>query len=426
MKKQMKIKELNPNWGFKNSDILILIEPRYHGLKYIKAAQEIGIEVFAFYRVANFIEIPEGIEYAYIDVFNPNEIAQFIENDSFFKNRNIAILPGAEPFVPIAARVNQILQKKSILPTVADSAHDKSKMRTVFSNENVLCPQSRKYLSKKDILTDKNVFRYPLVVKPINLINSIHVKLVYNFEELLEAVDCILDYKEEEYKYPIVKGILIEEYIKGTEFSVEILLDKSKIWFASVTEKIKDELPFFVEIGHIVPASNITDEERVLLINAAYTALINIGVNTGPAHVEIMLSKNKPYIIELAARIGGGNIMDLVKLAYTVDIPLNVIKQSLGYDLSPVNPKIIQGASINFLYSKHRGQLLEIRGTEIVRKNKNIIELHIGKKEGDFISELKNSDNRIGHIIAVGNTNKDAFKNAQWAFNSIEILTQII
>ena len=57
----MNMSVLNTNMTLKNNDVLILIEPRFHGLKYIKAALEIGIDVFAFYRAANFMEIPKGI-----------------------------------------------------------------------------------------------------------------------------------------------------------------------------------------------------------------------------------------------------------------------------------------------------------------------------------------------------------------------------
>lgn len=406
---------------FSENDTLFLIEPRFHGIKYIKAALSGGLKVIAFFRENYPFEIPENIQIIYANVFNAEEIAQIIISSESYRDKNIAVLPGTEPFVSVAAEVNAILNKKSISPIVAQSAHNKSKMREALTHANVLCPKSKLYYNSDEIYHDKDAFIFPLVVKPLNLTGSVLVKLVNDFDDLINATSEILRNGKIQYDYPIIKGLLIEEYIIGREFSVEIVLDNGKIWFSSVTEKQKDNLPFFVEVGHVVPASNTSDEENQILINCAFKSLIGIGIDTGPAHVEIILSNGNPYVIELAARLGGDNIMDLIKLAYNVDIPLNVIKQSLGYSLKTCNQIALQGAVIRFLKAKS-GYLTGIEGLDMVAKNSNIKEVHIQPRIGDYIPNLTNSDDRIGYIIATGSDNKHAKTNAKWATDTINLI----
>ena len=87
--------------------------------------------------------------------------------------------------------------------------------------------------------------------------SSLYVELVYNYDELIVAAKNIFDATENLLDYPMIKAVLIEEYVQGSEFSIELFLDEGKILFSSVTEKHKCGFPFFVEIGH-VESSSIT------------------------------------------------------------------------------------------------------------------------------------------------------------------------
>ena len=52
----------------------------------------------------------------------------------------------------------------------------------------------------------------------------------------------------------MILKVLVEEYVEGPEFSVEVFLDDGIPRYASVTEKHKGPLPYFVELGHVVPS----------------------------------------------------------------------------------------------------------------------------------------------------------------------------
>ena len=66
------------------------------------------------------------------------------------------------------------------------------------------------------------------------------------------------------------------------------------------------------------------------MIDAAVNAARAIGINYGPAHVEIVYTEEGPSIIELAARIGGDNIMKLVREATGIYLPDYVVDIALG------------------------------------------------------------------------------------------------
>ncbi len=74
---------------------------------------------------------------------------------------------------------------------------------------------------KEEIVTKENItltLDYPVVVKPLEGGSSIGVSIVNNENEFREKVNEILNFENE---------VLVEEYIKGREFSVGVLGDKA-------------------------------------------------------------------------------------------------------------------------------------------------------------------------------------------------------
>ena len=89
-----------------------------------------------------------------------------------------------------------------------------------------LCPQ--KYYS------DFSELRYPLVVKPVDSNGSKGVKKVENQDEL----DI---YLQEAFKYSISGDVIVEEFNKGEEVSIDIYVEGTQVKLLSVVSlnKIK-------------------------------------------------------------------------------------------------------------------------------------------------------------------------------------------
>jgi hypothetical protein len=122
---------------------------------------------------------------------------------------------------------------------------------------------------------------------------------------------------------------LLEAYVDGPEFSVEGYVTGGQVHFVSVTEKLLSAEPYFVELGHIVQAN--LSESTIHAIKCYTTRVVNaLGVNLGPVHCEIRLGQKGPVVMELAARLAGDRICDLIDLALGVSLPRIMIETYLS------------------------------------------------------------------------------------------------
>lgn len=407
-----------------NKDILFLVEPFYNGIQYIDVAKNIGCELVILRRPEGPLLEDLDVETIIVDLFDTKLASNvIIERIKDINYENVGILPGTDFCVPIVAELTTALKLKGNSPQSANAARNKILMRECLNKGNVNCPKSMCFYDIKDILKAKNDFVFPLVIKPPDMTSSKFVRLVNNFDDLIDASNEIFEASINVLNYPVIKAVMIEEYVTGPEFSIELFLDDGVCKFASVTEKQKYELPHFVEIGHIVPSSITNLEQNQDLITAAYKAAMAIGLKYGPVHVEIVFGKNGPSIIELAGRIGGDKIMILVELATNVCLPSLAIQQVHNYNIADLIDNIpCQGAAIRYLTSTS-GTIIDILGVDKVKSNKNVVDVNINVKIGDYINPILSSAERAGYIIATGKDSKQAYKTACKLANEIRIIT---
>ena len=90
--------------------------------------------------------------------------------------------------------------------------------------------------------------------------------------------------------------------------------------FLAVTDKSTLGKPYFVEIGHAEQSQKST-ETVAAIKDLAIRAVKAVGIDNSPAHVEIMVTKDGPKMVELGSRMGGGCITThLVPLSTGIDM----------------------------------------------------------------------------------------------------------
>ena len=170
--------------------------------------------------------------------------------------------------------------------------------------------------------------------------------------------------------FKVREEYLVEEYIEGQEFSVELFLEDGKPLLAVVTEKITSPLPYFVEVLHTLPTS-VHQEREGEIIDTAIGAMKAIGIHDGPSHVEVKLSATGPRIIEVNGRPGGDRIAsDLLVQAFGIDI----FEATVNYYLdAPVNlqPRWNRAAAIAYLTAEREGTVEKIDGLEALNDNES-------------------------------------------------------
>ena len=186
-----------------------------------------------------------------------------------------------------------------------------------------------------------------------------------------------------------------------------------------MTDKLTLGPPYFVEIGH-AEQSTLEPSKLQAVKDLAARAVLSVGINNSPAHVEIMVTDNGPKMIELGSRMGGGAITtDLVPLATGIDMVQSVINMSLG--LQPdVMPKFNHGAALRHIVSEE-GIISSITGIDEALCIPGVIKVEMLKKVGDKVTYFKNGNDRVGYVIATSDTTDEAIEICNKALSIIKV-----
>ena len=142
-----------------------------------------------------------------------------------------------------------------------------------------------------------------------------------------------------------------------------------------------------------MPISEVRKVEKL-----AKDAVKAVGITMGAAHVEIMVTEKGAFLIELGARMGGDCITThLVPLSTGV----NMIKANINIALGippKVTPRFNRGAAIRYVLPE-KGVIKSIDGAQIAECMSGVKCVEIMKRAGETVSEVRNSNDRLGFVI---------------------------
>ena len=216
--------------------------------------------------------------------------------------------------------------------------------------------------------------------------------------------------------------MLIEQFIEGPEFSVEIIVWEGKVNVLTVTDKKTTEAPHFVELGHNQP-SCFPEETVALIKDAAVRGVKALGVDKCACHAEVKVQDGKAYLMEIGARMGGDFISTvLTRLSTGIDMVAAAIDCALNIkpDLTPKAAP--QGVCIRYFCPKP-GKLVSISNTEVL-DDPRVHEWEIYHQVGDEIPEVTSSLCRSGHVIVAEETPQKAIAYAESLLNEVKMETE--
>ncbi|MEE1752887.1 ATP-grasp domain-containing protein [Streptomyces sp. SP18CS02] len=295
---------------------------------------------------------------------------------------------------------------------------DKSKMRDVLDKHAIPSCRHAFARGRKAVLEAVAQIGPPCIVKPVDTEASVGVARV----DAAEDIEAALHRVGAEH---IERGVLVEEFLDGTEFSVEALSVGSRHHIVAITRKFTDE-ETFVSRGHVVPAP-LSPEEHATVSAYVTRVLDAFGFHDCPSHTEVMLSDRGPRIIEMHNRVAGDAIMDLVHLSTGVDMYDLVARQSIGEDIGALLPGVIvHERSAAAWYADPSGSpthiLVEVQGIDQVRELPHVHAVTLLKEPGSPQSAVRQNFDRSGRVIAVGDSPRQALSRAREAIGKLRFV----
>lgn len=289
---------------------------------------------------------------------------------------------------------------------------DKIEMIKRFKNADVPSPKFSEVASLEELEIALDQISFPCILKPSDNSGSRGVTLCKSAEE------CIANY---EYVVSSSRNgkILVEEYMKGPEVSVEVFIEKGVAHVLQITDKITTGAPHFVELGHSQPtrlAESICREIR----SVAQKACESVGLVDGPAHLEMIITDDGSKMVEMGARMGGDCITShLVPLSTGIDMTKQTIRYSLGLPID-LNQKYYKASAVRFITVK-QGKIVKIKNVAKAYKVAGVTDIGFFKKVGDECGEINSSSDRVGFVVAQRKTAKKALAACEKAAKKIKI-----
>lgn len=328
------------------------------------------------------------------------------------------IHPCSEVSMNVMGRINDELGLAGITREQAIRATNKHLMRKAFEKGNAPSPKSILTESAEDAWNHlQNDFSTAGILKPSRNSGSRGIAKVARDmlkEDFLKAYDIALQESRD-------KSVLIEQFIEGPEFSIEIIVWNGKVNVLTVTDKKTTGAPHFVELGHNQPSCHSAEEVETLKA-AAIAGVKALGVNNCACHAEAKLMDGKAYLMEIGARLGGDFIStELTHLSTGIDMVAAAVNVALGVEPDLSVKEAPKGVCIRY-FCPNPGKLVSISNLEAL-DDPRVYKKKIYVQEGDIIPEVTSSLCRSGHVIVTESTPQNAIELAERLINEVKLET---
>jgi len=219
--------------------------------------------------------------------------------------------------------------------------------------------------------------------------------------------------------------VIIEEFIEGDQISTESILWKGKAFTPGFVDRNYEMLarfaPSVIENGGNHP-SKVDEKNRSNVIKLVEAAAKALGIFDGVAKGDVVIGKDgKPMIIELAARLSGGDFSEsLIPLGTGVNIVKEAIKVALGEspNVNNLSDQWEQSVSNRYFFGKP-GILKSINGLDKVRELPWVKKFEIWVKPGDEIKQIKYHAGRLGVFIVCGDSYEETQERIETIYNLV-------
>ena len=259
----------------------------------------------------------------------------------------------------------------------------------------------------------------PFVLKPVDGRGARGVQLIDEEELWPEAVFHALQVSPS-------KTLMAESYLRGPQISTETLIDHGRCYTLGFCDRnyewLDETRPFFIENGGDAPSA-LSEKERQAVIDCVESAANALGIHSGVAKGDMVLTADGPCVIEIAGRLSGGFFSSTqIPLSTGVNFVEQAIRLALGSGLQHEKIASARQDAVAIRYLKLKpGKVRKIRGKSRAEHMPGVERLALLVHSGDEIAPLSNHTQRSGFVICTGEDKQEAVERAQAALAQLRI-----
>lgn len=206
-------------------------------------------------------------------------------------------------------------------------------------------PRFARIKSCSDVAQAAHQVGFPAVLKPASAVSStaayrvadeeaLHQRYRQTMHDITGRVKCTGVHSDDlqELIWADNLEMTLEEYLDGEEFDVDCLLSEGELVYAGIVYNLPQA--YCMEVGTRTPAPFPAAQQAELVALTA-RCLDAVGFTTGAFHVEVKYTSGGPRLIEINARLGGGQNYRINKLVWGVDLVEQYLMTCLGLPIRP-------------------------------------------------------------------------------------------
>jgi biotin carboxylase len=328
----------------------------------------------------------------------------------------VGVLAASELAVVAVAQAASKLGLHSVSPWAATRTRNKVALRQALATKGLPNPPYREAVGPDEAERAAKEIGLPVIVKPVDGYAGLGVRRVDHPEDISLAF-------LQAQRHSRHGVVLIESYLHGAEYSVEGVKVDGEFRVFAIAERERGESTHQCPAAAFMPAK-VGSSAQGALMAMARASLTAIGMMSGPAHVEFIMTETGPYVIEIGAYTGAARIESaLIRLSTGVDTLRASLQVAVG-DVLSSSPLRSDGAAACWIEARP-GIVAAIEGRKEAERIPGVERVYVGVQPGDEISHVTDciSRDRIGHVLATGQTASAALEVAKQACAHCRVVT---
>ncbi len=306
-----------------------------------------------------------------------------------FRNRILTVINRRERRVKEYAVLNTVLGRKAIVLEQAEWLNDKYLMRErIFQYDPSIVPPFQ-LIDDPDAPPRHLRVGFPVMIKPRNLFKSQLVVRCDGLPDLartLREVTSRMDETANRHGVILKKGLLVEEFLRGREFSIDSFVSAAgRIYHSPVVDVVAAE-DIGIEDYHVFARmlpTQFNPSQVAAIEEVAEKGIRALQMVNSAAHIDMVYTPTGPQLFEVGARVGGYR-SEMMKLSFGID--LDDVAFSTSLDEGPeLAPRFEKSTAVVEFFPHREGVLKGIKGLEGVRRLGSFYRLRERMKSGERI-----------------------------------------
>ena len=387
-----------------------------HQRRAIQRARELGLRVVAVDGDPDATGLPEADVAEVVDFRDVERVIDVARRHAVDGVLTIS----ADRAVPVVAAVAEKLGLPGIGTRTAHVMTHKIAMRRRLAELGIAQPRFAAVRTLAEARVAAARVGFPTVLKPVDSGGQRAIFRLDSLDDLERHLHAALAESQTE-------EAILETFHEGLELNGLAVARGDDVELLVLSDRLRPPgAGFGVGWIHVYP-SRLFGDALAEAESVAVRAVHGLGLRDGVAFPQLLATEDGVLVVEVAARVPGGQMADLARHAIGVDVVEIALRQALGVEVPDelVRARFSRPLAVRFLTAApgplRPGRVTRVGGPGGALGVPGVVQADVFLREGDTVNPVRVDGDRHGYVIALGDTNVEALERAEAASRLVDV-----